>query len=74
MNSAKIASSVSSSNYLCNSKIILISSSKYLADWLEWNHQQVKAQHLNPSPTAIRMRKLRAEQRKKEKEECSSIS
>jgi len=47
--------------YLHNKKAV----SKYLADWLEWNQQQIKAQQLNPSPTAIRMRKLRAEQRKK---------
>ncbi|GAA6619306.1 DUF433 domain-containing protein [Scytonema sp. NUACC26] len=45
--------------YLHNKEFV----SKYLADWLEWNHQQVKAQHLNPSPAAIRMRKLRAEQK-----------
>lgn len=35
--------------------------SKYIADWLEWSHQQIKAQELNPSPSAIRMRKLREE-------------
>jgi len=35
--------------------------SNYIADWLEWSHQQLKAQELNPSPSAIRLRKLRAE-------------
>lgn len=35
--------------------------SNYIADWLEWSHQQLKAQQLNPSPSAIRLRKLRAE-------------
>lgn len=46
--------------YLHNQEAV----SKYVADWLEWNHQQVKAQQNNPSPAAIRMRKLRAEQQK----------
>ncbi|HLO48379.1 MAG TPA: DUF433 domain-containing protein [Kamptonema sp.] len=35
--------------------------SKYLADWLEWSHQQRKAQELNPSPAILRLRKLKAE-------------
>jgi len=43
--------------YLHNKEAV----SKYIADWLEWSHQQLKAQQLNPSPSAIRMRKLRAE-------------
>lgn len=43
--------------YLHNKEAV----SKYIADWLEWSHQQLKAQQLNPSPSAIRLRKLRAE-------------
>lgn len=33
--------------------------SKYIADWLEWGHQQRKAQALNPHPAAARLQKLR---------------
>ena len=44
--------------YLHNKEAV----SKYLADWLEWGHQQRKAQELNPSPAIIRLRKLKAEQ------------
>ncbi|NEQ41930.1 MAG: DUF433 domain-containing protein [Okeania sp. SIO3I5] len=29
---------------------------KYLADWLEWGHQQRKAQDMNPHPGIIRLR------------------
>lgn len=29
---------------------------KYLADWLEWSHQQWKAQEMNPDPAIIRFR------------------
>ena len=43
--------------YLHNKETV----SNYIADWLEWSHQQLKAQELNPSPSAIRLRKLRAE-------------
>ncbi|HAT12268.1 MAG TPA: hypothetical protein DCS91_00475 [Microcoleaceae bacterium UBA11344] len=43
--------------YLHNKEAV----SNYIADWLEWSHQQLKAQELNPSPSAIRLRKLRAE-------------
>ena len=43
--------------YLHNKEAI----SNYIADWLEWSHQQLKVQQLNPSPSAIRLRKLRAE-------------
>ncbi|MFM9265638.1 DUF433 domain-containing protein [Tychonema sp. BBK16] len=43
--------------YLHNQEVI----SSYIADWLDWSHQQLKAQELNPLPSAIRMRKLRAE-------------
>lgn len=44
--------------YLHNKEAI----SQYVADWLEWQHQQLKVQQMNPSPAALRMRKLRAEQ------------
>ncbi|MEG5051129.1 MULTISPECIES: DUF433 domain-containing protein [unclassified Microcoleus] len=43
--------------YLHNKETV----SNYIADWLEWSHQQLKEQELNPSPSAIRLRKLRAE-------------
>ncbi len=43
--------------YLHNQEVV----SKYLADWLEWSHQQRKAQELNPSPAVLRLRKLKAE-------------
>lgn len=43
--------------YLHNKEAV----SNYIADWLEWSHQQLKAQQLNPSSSAIRLRKLRAE-------------
>lgn len=42
--------------YLHNKEAV----SKYIADWLEWGHQQRKAQELNPPPSAERLRKLRA--------------
>lgn len=29
---------------------------KYFADWLEWSHQQRKAQEMNPDPAIIRFR------------------
>ncbi len=29
---------------------------KYFADWLEWGHQQPKAQEMNPDPVIIRLR------------------
>ena len=48
--------------------------SQYLTDWLEWNHQQVKSQLINPSPAAIRMRKLRAEQQAKKKANDTQLS
>ena len=56
--------------YLHNKEVV----SKYVADWLEWGHQQWKAQQLNPSAAAIRMRKLRAEQEAKKKANESQVS
>jgi hypothetical protein len=29
---------------------------KYFADWLEWGHQQRKAQEMNPHPGIIKLR------------------
>ncbi len=49
--------------YLHNKEAV----SNYIADWLEWSHQQLKAQELNPSPSAIRLRKLRSERELVEK-------
>lgn len=43
--------------YLHNKEVV----SKYIADWLEWGHQQRKAQALNPHPAAARLQKLRDE-------------
>ncbi len=56
--------------YLHNKEAV----SKYLADWLEWGHQQRKAQELNPPPGIIRLRKLRAEQQAMKKANDSQIS
>jgi uncharacterized protein (DUF433 family) len=39
--------------------------SQYIADWLEWEHQQRKAQELNPPPGIVRLRQLKAEQQAK---------
>lgn len=38
--------------YLHNQEAV----SKYLTDWLEWSHQQWKAQEMNPDPAIIRFR------------------
>jgi len=35
--------------------------SNYIADWLEWGHQQRKAQSLNPPPGIVRLRKIKQE-------------
>jgi uncharacterized protein (DUF433 family) len=43
--------------YLHNQEAV----SAYITDWLEWSHQQRKAQALNPHPAAARLRKLKAE-------------
>ncbi len=44
-------------NYLHNQETV----SKYMEDWLEWGHQQRKAQQLNPHPSAERLRKIKAQ-------------
>jgi uncharacterized protein (DUF433 family) len=43
--------------YLHNKETV----SKYIVDWLEWGHQQRKAQALNPSPAIARIRKIKQE-------------
>ncbi len=43
--------------YLQNQEAV----SQYIADWLEWGHQQRKAQEMNPHPAATRLQKLRDE-------------
>ena len=43
--------------YLQNQETV----SKYIADWLEWGHQQRKAQALNPPPGIVRLRKIKEE-------------
>lgn len=48
--------------------------SGYIANWLEWSHQQLKAQELNRSPTAIRLRQLRQEREAKKKANESQVS
>ncbi len=56
--------------YLHNQEAV----SKYIADWLEWGHQQRKAQELNPPPGIVRLRKLKAEQEAKKKASESQVS
>lgn len=55
--------------YLHNQKAI----SKYLAGWLEWNHRQWKEQQANPTPTMLRLRKLREAQKQDKKVNESEI-
>ncbi|NJK67512.1 MAG: DUF433 domain-containing protein [Microcoleus sp. SU_5_3] len=55
--------------YLHNKEAV----SAYLADWLEWNHQQWKAQELNPPSGIIRLRKLKAELESQQKANESKI-
>jgi uncharacterized protein (DUF433 family) len=44
--------------YLQNSVAV----SRYLADWLEWSHQQRKQHAAHPHPAAARLRQLKVEQ------------
>jgi len=48
--------------YYLNNKAVL---DKYIEDWLEWSHQQRKAQELNPHPASIRLQKIKEERAKK---------
>ncbi|NEO36915.1 MAG: DUF433 domain-containing protein [Moorea sp. SIOASIH] len=56
--------------YLNNKEVV----SQYIYDWLEWSHQQQKAQELNPPPGIVRLRKLKAEQEAKNKAYESELS
>ncbi|PSO65712.1 MAG: hypothetical protein BRC36_03140 [Cyanobacteria bacterium QH_2_48_84] len=56
--------------YLDNKKAV----SKYVAEWLEWHHQQLKAQQLTPSPSALRLRKLRTQKEAEKRAHDSQIS
>lgn len=56
--------------YLHNKEAV----SNYIADWLEWSHQQLKAQELNPPPGIARLQKLRAEQKAKQIKNESELS
>ena len=38
---------------------------QYLSNWLEWGHQQRKAQEINPPPGITRLLKLKAEREAK---------
>jgi hypothetical protein len=56
--------------YLHNKEAV----SKYIADWLNWGHQQRKAQALNPHPAAARLQKLRDEREAMKKVNGTQIS
>lgn len=56
--------------YLHNKEAV----SNYIADWLEWGHQQRKAQALNPHPAAARLQKLRDAQKAMKQENDVKIS
>ncbi len=45
--------------YLHNKEAV----SNYIADWLEWSHQQLKAQELNPPLGIVRLQKLISEKK-----------
>ena len=47
---------------------------KYLTNWLDWSHQQWKQQQRNPTPTMLRLRKIRAEREASKKGHDSEIS
>ena len=47
--------------YYLNNKAAL---DKYIADWLEWSHEQRKAQELNPHPASVRLQKIKEERNK----------
>lgn len=50
--------------YISNKEMI----SKYIADWLEWSHQQRKQSLLTPHPASARLQKI-----KKEKESFTPL-
>lgn len=47
--------------YLHNQETV----NQYIADWLEWGHQQRKKQAQNPPPPAARLQKIKAEREAK---------
>ncbi|AOW99407.1 hypothetical protein BJP34_08005 [Moorena producens PAL-8-15-08-1] len=56
--------------YLQNKETV----SQYIADWLEWGHQQRKAQALNPHPAVARLRKIKAERQAQLKANGTEVS
>jgi uncharacterized protein (DUF433 family) len=48
--------------------------SQYIADWLEWEHQQRKAQEINPPPGIVRLRQLKAEREAQRNANESEVS
>lgn len=56
--------------YLHNKEAV----SAYLADWLEWSHQQRKAQAMNPPPVVQKLMKLKAEKEAMKKANDCQIS
>ncbi|MBP0019939.1 MAG: DUF433 domain-containing protein [Cyanobacteria bacterium SBLK] len=56
--------------YLHNKETV----SQYLTDWLEWGHEQWKQQQLNPTPTMLRLRKIRAEIEARKKENAEILT
>lgn len=56
--------------YLHNKEAV----SNYITDWLEWSHQQLKAQELNPPPGIVRLQKLSAEIKAKQITNESQLS
>lgn len=46
--------------YLNNKQVV----NKYIEDWLEWSHQQRKAQELKPHPASLRLQKIKMERQK----------
>ena len=47
--------------YLHNQETV----NQYIADWLEWGHQQRKKQAQTPHPAAARLQKIKAERESK---------
>jgi hypothetical protein len=45
-----------------------------MADWLEWSHQQRKAQAMNPHPAAARLRKIKAQRKEEEAKYSPALS
>ena len=56
--------------YLHNREIV----SAYLKDWIEHGQRMWEEQQKNPSPAALRIRKIKAELKAKKEENASEIS